>query len=92
MMLMPCKVERIVAEKSVKSAKSGSKKSSKFYFIKWVRSVQRESCEIAIKNVIIISYDILISNLRHLCFLSYCSLDILTMRILGSQSNTFLIK
>jgi hypothetical protein len=91
MMLMPCKVERIVAEKSVKSAKSGSKKSSKFYFIKWVRFVQRES-EITIKNFIIISYDISISNLRHLCFLSYCSLDILTMRILGSQSNTFLIK
>jgi hypothetical protein len=52
-MLMPCKVERIVAEKSVKSAKSGSKKSSKFYFIKWVRFVQRESCEMTIKTVII---------------------------------------
>jgi hypothetical protein len=92
-MLMPCKVERIVAERSVKSAKSGSKKSSKFYFIKWVRCVQRESCEMTIKNVIIISYDTMMSNLHHFfCFLSYCSLDILTMRILGSQSNTFLIK
>ena len=50
MMLMPCKVERIVAEKSVKSAKSGSKKSSKFYFIKWVRFVQRETIKTVIIN------------------------------------------
>ena len=42
MMLTPCKVERIVAEKNVAASKSGSKKSTKFYFIKWVRFVHWE--------------------------------------------------